>query len=99
MDKNKASAIAGEFLDKMNPERWNGHGARPDSLNEKTWGVPVEADTRLDLGFEYDKDCGWSVLAELVDTKDNTTYDISRAYTICDTAKIAEAIEDLCAGL
>lgn len=58
MDKNKASAIAKEFLDKMNPAGWDGADKKPGSLNEKIWSIPIGNDTRLEMSFEYDKTCG-----------------------------------------
>ena len=66
MTKEKAMEIAEDFLEKMNPDMWDGYGVKPPSFDDMIYEYPLTDEVRLEIVFIYDEEDGWHYCCDLV---------------------------------
>ena len=100
MTREKAEAIAKEFLRQNNPDIWDGTGEKPESFITTIWEYELNEYDFLDISMEYSvEDKCWIHRCEIVDKKSDTMTEILSGYGIDSYLNLADTIEDICQGL
>ena len=97
MDQKRALEIAEIHLQKMNPTRWDGTGARPSGFDNRIATYVVDQDMELDISFEKEDD-GWTYYCELRDSGDETLLGLlhGKGGDINSSQSLAEIIVEVC---
>lgn len=100
MTHARAMEIATQFMERMNPDGWNGVGNQPASFDERIYEEPIAEDIVIEIRFVDESDlgdeCGWTTIVEFV----NEYGEPYGHYTLIDDINsiegIAACIEYLC---
>lgn len=96
MTREKATRIANEFFNDMNPTLWNGEGDKPESFDERPWQCKIVDGINLEITFAYDEEDGWHHYCDLVYTKDNSSFDLLSGYGIDSKLNVIDTVMDIC---
>ena len=101
MTHEQALKIATQFMETMNPDKWDGKGEPPSSFDERAYEEPIAENMVIEITFigdnyGWDEEWGYETFVELV-AKDGSSY--GRYTSISDVNNvegIANLIEYLC---
>ncbi len=101
MTHEQAQTIATQFIENMNPERWNGVGETPASFDERSYEEPISDNIVIELTFVgdnygYDEEWGYATFCELVTDNGQTYGRHTSIAEINNVEGIADMIEYLC---
>ena len=96
MTREKAMEIEEDFLEKMNPDMWDGYGVKPLSFDEHGWQYSLTDDVNLEITFVNNEENGWCHYCDLVYTSDNSSFDMLSGYGIDSVQNIIDTVLDLC---
>lgn len=93
----KATKIAKDFLAKMNPSNWNGHGRKPKSFDTRivTYNIDSINGNELDISFDHTED-GWTHYCELRDKESGELMIPLHGYGVDSIQNLINTIMDIC---
>lgn len=93
--RDYAVEIATEVLHYMNPAMWNGFGEKPESLDTRTYEVPLKDNLSLEIVLcPSDDGDGWMHYVDVVCGGDSIACE--SGYGIDSVNNLADTILDLC---
>ena len=101
MTHARAIEIAKQFIDAMNPDKWDGVGEPPSSFDERAYEEPIGKNIVIEITFvgdNYgeDEEWGYATCVELVADSGQTYGHYSFTNDINNVESIADVIEYLC---
>lgn len=98
MNKNLfAIPIVKKYLEEMNPTFWNGQSNIPDTFDSRPWQYPLTENISLEITCDYDdEEKVWKHYCDLINSSDDSSFDVLSGVGINDVSSIANTIIDLC---
>lgn len=101
MTHEKALEIATQFMDNMNPERWNGVGEPTPFFDERAYEEPIGKKIVIEIAFVGDnygwnEEWGYETFVELVSDSGQSYGRYTSIHDVNNVNGIADAIEYLC---
>mgnify|MGYP006956038203 CR=1 FL=1 len=92
MTRKEAAKIAQEYIKCCNPELWDGNNAKPKSVDDRIYEVPLSDSTCLDISIAYDGVDGWCHFCEIVDIASNDVVEMQSGYGIDSIPNLTDTI-------
>ena len=101
MTREKALEIATQFMNTMNPDRWDGVGEPPSSFDERPYEEPIAENIVIEItfvgdNFGFDEEWGYETFVELVADSGCSYGRYTSMRNLNNPEYIADAIEYLC---
>lgn len=98
MNKNLfAISIVKKYLEEMNPTFWNGQSNIPDTFDRRPWQYPLTENISLEITCDYDdEEKVWKYYCDLINSFDDSSFDVRSGVGINDISSIANTIVGLC---
>lgn len=92
-----AISIVKKYLKEMNPTFWNGQSNIPDTFDSHPWQYPLTENISLEITCDYDdEEKVWKHYCDLINSSDDSSFDVLSGVGINDVSSIANTIIDLC---
>lgn len=92
-----AISIVKKYLKEMNPTFWNGQSNIPDTFDSHPWQYPLTENISLEITCDYDdEEKVWKHYCDLINSSDDSSFDVLSGVGINDVLSIANTIIDLC---
>lgn len=96
VNRKYATAMANAYLQRMNPNNWDGRGEKPVDVNTNvmSFDIPGDSCRRMDISFDID-DGEWCHLCQLVDIQSKSVIEFEHGYGVDSVLNLADTIMDL----
>lgn len=96
VSRKYATAMANAYLQRMDPNNWDGRGDKPADVDTNTtsFDIPGDACRRMAISFDID-DGEWCHLCQLVDTQSKRVIEYEHGYGVDSVLNLTDNIMDL----